>query len=122
MPARHRPASPRTNTETPSAACAAPTSTYPSPPITRILRDKPPAAISDTRSGLIGRDWKATCRNIGYKVGFDWTRLESLYGSSKNYASKVNAEIDKLVNEKWLLPSDAKRLREELLSPKPGSR
>jgi len=44
-----------------------------------------------------------------------------LYGSSKTYASKVNAEIDKLVKKKWLLPSDAKRLREELLSPsKPG--
>ncbi|HEY2384455.1 MAG TPA: alpha/beta hydrolase domain-containing protein [Terriglobia bacterium] len=65
---------------------------------------------------------QATCRNIGYKVPFDWARLESLYGSSKTYASKVNAEIDKLVEEKWLLPADAKRLREELLSPsKPGS-
>ena len=60
---------------------------------------------------------QGTCRNIGYKVAFDWSRLETLYGSSKNYASKVNERIDQLVKDKWLLPSDAKRLREELLSP-----
>jgi hypothetical protein len=60
---------------------------------------------------------QGTCRNIGYKVAFDWSRLETLYGSSKNYAAKVNEKIDQLVKEKWLLPSDAKRLRDELLSP-----
>jgi hypothetical protein len=60
---------------------------------------------------------QGTCRNIGYKAAFDWSRLETLYGSSKNYAAKVNEKIDQLVKDKWLLPSDAKRLREELLSP-----
>jgi len=60
---------------------------------------------------------QGTCRNIGYKVAFDWSRLETLYGSSRNYAAKVNEKIDQLVKDKWLLPSDAKRLRDELLSP-----
>jgi hypothetical protein len=60
---------------------------------------------------------QGTCRNIGYKAAFDWSRLETLYGSSKNYAAKVNEKIDQLVKDRWLLPSDAKRLREELLSP-----
>jgi hypothetical protein len=60
---------------------------------------------------------QATCRNIGYKVPFDWSRLETLYGSSKNYVSKVNQKIDQLVKDKLLLPADAKRLRDELVSP-----
>jgi hypothetical protein len=60
---------------------------------------------------------QATCRNIGYKVPFDWSRLETLYGSSKGYAAKVNQKIDELVKGKWLLESDAKRLRNELLPP-----
>jgi hypothetical protein len=50
-------------------------------------------------------------------VDFDWSRLEELYGSSKNYVSKVNEKIEQLVKDKWLLPSDAKRLREELTMP-----
>jgi hypothetical protein len=60
---------------------------------------------------------QATCRNIGYKVPFDWSRLETLYGSSKGYAAKVNQKIDELVKGKWLLESDAKRLRNELIPP-----
>ena len=65
---------------------------------------------------------QATCRNIGYKVPFDFTRMETLYGSSKNYAAKVSQDIDQLVKGKWLLESDAKRLRNELIPPaKPGS-
>ena len=66
---------------------------------------------------------QATCRNIGYKVPFDWSRLETLYGSSKNYVTKVNEKIDQLVKDKWLLPSDAKRLRDELIAAaaRPGS-
>ena len=48
--------------------------------------------------------------------------METLYGSSKNYAAKVSQDIDQLVKGKWLLESDAKRLRNELIPPaKPGS-
>jgi hypothetical protein len=50
-------------------------------------------------------------------VSFGWNRLETLYGSSKNYAAKVNQKIDQLVKEKWLLQSDATRLRNELIPP-----
>jgi hypothetical protein len=60
---------------------------------------------------------QATCRNIGYKVSFGWNRLETLYGSSKNYAAQVNQKIDQLVKDKWLLQSDATRLRNELIPP-----
>jgi hypothetical protein len=50
-------------------------------------------------------------------VTFDWSRLETLYGSSKNYTTKVNQNIDQLVKEKRLLESDAKRLRNKLIPP-----
>jgi hypothetical protein len=65
---------------------------------------------------------QAVCRNLGYKVPFEWSRLEALYGSSKNYATKVNQKIDQLVKDGWLLPSDAKRVRADLLPPPPGAR
>ncbi len=60
---------------------------------------------------------QAVCNNLGYKVPFDWTRLEQLYGNSKNYAAKVTQKIDQLVKDRWLLDSDAKRLKMELLAP-----
>jgi hypothetical protein len=58
---------------------------------------------------------QAVCRNLGYKVPFDWTKLEALYGSSKNYAQKVNESVRKLVKEGWILESDAKRVTADLL-------
>jgi hypothetical protein len=58
---------------------------------------------------------QAVCRNLGYKVAFDWTKLETLYGSSRNYAQKVNESVRKLVKEGWLLESDAKRVTADLL-------
>src|SRR5262245_58910086 len=57
----------------------------------------------------------AICRNLGYKIPFDWSRLEKLYGSSKNYASKVNEAVDRLVRQGWVLDSDAKRVKADLL-------
>ncbi len=60
---------------------------------------------------------RAVCRNLGYKVPFDWARLETLYGSSKNYAAKVNQSIDRLLKDKWLLEADAARIRADLIPP-----
>jgi hypothetical protein len=62
---------------------------------------------------------QAICRNLGYKLPFDWTKMESLYGSSKNYQAKVNQRVDQLVKEGWLLESDAKRVKAELIAPPP---
>ena len=73
--------------------------------------DVPTASYSTHTPG------QAVCRNLGYKVPFDWSRLEALYGSSKNYAAKVNQKIDQMVKDRWLLESDAKRLRSELIPP-----
>jgi hypothetical protein len=59
---------------------------------------------------------QAVCRNLGYKVPFEWARLETLYGSSKNYAARVNDSVRKLVKEGWLLEADAKQVLDDLIS------
>jgi len=43
---------------------------------------------------------QAICRNLGYKVAFGWVRLERMYGSSRNYASKVRQSVDRLLKER----------------------
>ena len=66
---------------------------------------------------------QAICRNLGYKVSFDWPRLETIYGSSMNYASRVRQTIDRLRKERWLTESDAKRIEAGLVSaPAPSPR
>ncbi len=66
---------------------------------------------------------QAVCNNLGYKMAFDWTKLESLYGSSKNFNTKVNQKVDQLVKDGWILDADAKRIKSELIpaAGKPGS-
>jgi hypothetical protein len=53
------------------------------------------------------------CEEIGYKVPFGWAKLESLYGSPKDYASKRAASVDRLVKERWLTESDGKKIKAE---------
>jgi hypothetical protein len=43
--------------------------------------------------------------------------METLYGSSKNFATKVNQKVDQLVKDRWLLESDARRVKAELIPP-----
>jgi len=60
---------------------------------------------------------QAICRNLGYKVPFDWVRLEKMYGSSRNYASKVRQSVDRMLKERWITESDAQRIKAELIAP-----
>ncbi|PYS27479.1 MAG: hypothetical protein DMG11_16230 [Acidobacteria bacterium] len=60
---------------------------------------------------------QAICRNLGYKVPFDWVRLEKMYGSSRNYASKVRQSVDRVLKERWITESDAQRIKAELIAP-----
>jgi polyhydroxyalkanoate synthesis regulator phasin len=55
-----------------------------------------------------------TCRQLGYKVPFEFSKLDSMYGSAKNYASKVNQSVDRLVKERYLTESDGKKIKAEL--------
>ncbi len=61
---------------------------------------------------------QAICRNIGHKISFDWSRLETLYGSSKNYGARVGELVDRLVRDRWVTESDARKIRAELVAPK----
>jgi hypothetical protein len=64
---------------------------------------------------------QAVCRNLGYKIPFDWAKMEALYGSSKNYQTKVSQRADELVKAGWLLESDAKRVKADSIAPPPAT-
>ena len=53
------------------------------------------------------------CREMGSETRFDDVRFTSLYPSTKVYADKVAQAADRLVKERWLTESDAKRIKAE---------
>jgi len=55
-----------------------------------------------------------TCREFGHTVPFDWGRLESIYGSYKNYAAKVAESVEQSVRARWITKSDAQKLMVQL--------
>ncbi len=61
---------------------------------------------------------QAICRNIGHKISFDWTRLETLYGSSKNYGAKVGESVDRLARDRWVTEPDARKMKAEMVAPR----
>ena len=62
------------------------------------------------------------CIEIGYKVPFDWARMEALYGSSKGYAAQVAESPDRLVKERRLTEADARKIRAEVVTATVSSR
>ncbi|HVH25735.1 MAG TPA: alpha/beta hydrolase domain-containing protein [Vicinamibacterales bacterium] len=58
-----------------------------------------------------------TCGNLGHKDEFSWQRLETVYGSSAKYTAKFNEAIDRLMKERWLTESDAKKVKAEVREP-----
>jgi hypothetical protein len=55
------------------------------------------------------------CREFGSTHPLPWSELERLYGTHANYAQKVNAAVDRMVRERWITESDAKRVRASLI-------
>jgi L-ascorbate metabolism protein UlaG (beta-lactamase superfamily) len=51
------------------------------------------------------------CRNMGYKVPFDWSRMQSLYGNRETYQAKFNAATDRMVKERWVEAKYAVRMQ-----------
>jgi hypothetical protein len=51
------------------------------------------------------------CREMGRKAAFDAVRITEIYGSRRNYANRFAGTIDRLVKERWLTESDARRLK-----------
>lgn len=71
--------------------------------------DVPTASYTQTTGG------PGNCRELGETRPLSWARLEQLHGNQKNYAQKAGAAIDRMVKERWVSESDARRMREELL-------
>jgi hypothetical protein len=57
----------------------------------------------------------ANCVDIGYWVPFSWQRLEATYGNYENYSRKFLAAVDRLAKERWVVPSDAEKIKAEFL-------
>jgi hypothetical protein len=51
------------------------------------------------------------CGNLAHEDAFDWARLEKIYGSASGYTTKRAASADRLVRERWLTESDARRIK-----------
>jgi hypothetical protein len=52
------------------------------------------------------------CTLFGYTLPFDTERCRMLYGDRANYLAKVEADVNRLVTQRLLLPDGAKRLLE----------
>ena len=57
----------------------------------------------------------SNCRNMGYKIPFDWRKMQELYGNYENYQGKFNAEVDRLVKERWIDAAYAPRMKAGLV-------
>ena len=55
------------------------------------------------------------CNNIVSKTPFDWSRLQTIYGTPKTYTDRVRAVVDRLVKERWLTESDARGIKATLV-------
>lgn len=55
----------------------------------------------------------AACREFGHTITFDKARMDSLYGSEKNYQSKFDKSVDQLVKAGWYTESDGKKMKAE---------
>lgn len=60
-----------------------------------------------------------TCPELGHKTLFDSTRFNALYGSPSMYARKVAQSVDALVRQRWLTPSDGKKIKAEASAFRP---
>jgi hypothetical protein len=51
------------------------------------------------------------CRNLAHMEGFDWEKLNRLYGTPAGYAAQVSSAADRLVGTRWLTPSDGQTIK-----------
>jgi hypothetical protein len=67
--------------------------------------DVPAATYTTTTPG------PGTCRELGTTTPFDAAKVDSLYGSRKNYEAKVAASVDQMVKDRWITKSDAQKIK-----------
>ena len=54
---------------------------------------------------------------MGYKIPFDWPKMQELYGNHENYQRRFNAEVDRLVKERWVVAAYGARMKAGLVLP-----
>jgi hypothetical protein len=62
------------------------------------------------------------CGNLAHMEAFDWATLNALYGTPAGYAAQVSTAVERLVRDRWLTESDAKRARVAGAVPATASR
>jgi hypothetical protein len=53
------------------------------------------------------------CREMGREVLYDGAKFQMMYPTAKAYTEKVAQSADRLVKERWLTESDAKKIKQE---------
>jgi hypothetical protein len=95
-------------------------------PQARVLLDLYGNAVGGVRSPYVdvptatyyaSSKGQGLCGNLAHADVFDWAKLEMLYGSSRGYAARVAASVDRLVQARWLTESDARKIKTERLAP-----
>jgi hypothetical protein len=69
--------------------------------------DVPAATFHPGMKGL------PNCADIGWWEPFSWSQLEAIHGNYGNYSKKFLAGVDRLVSERWVLPSDGEKIKSE---------
>jgi hypothetical protein len=101
----------------------------PGTPQAEIARDEIGNAIGGVRTPYVdvptaiyhsGHGTAPGCgNNFGYTEALDWARLDKLYGSYKNYATKMGQAVDRSVKDRWITESDGRKIKAELVTPPP---
>jgi hypothetical protein len=52
------------------------------------------------------------CREMGRRVALDIVKFTELYGNRKNYVTRFNETVERLLKERWLTEGDARRLKQ----------
>jgi hypothetical protein len=76
------------------------------------LVDVPTATYFTTSPG------PGTCFELGHSARLDQDRLKNLYPDPKKEADRIAQSIDRMVKDRFLTESDARRLRAELVVKK----
>ena len=62
------------------------------------------------------------CRNMGYKIPFDWSKMLELYGTRDNYQRKFDEAVDRAVRERWIDRAYAARMKAGRVLPPTADR
>ncbi|MGH9642155.1 MAG: alpha/beta hydrolase domain-containing protein [Terriglobales bacterium] len=54
-----------------------------------------------------------TCTITGHQVAFDQARLQQIYPTHDDYTRRVDADVDRLVMERWITDADGQRIKDQ---------